>query len=143
MMLCRHRRPIAGPRRGGAAVELAILLPLLAFLFVITVDFARVFHHYLIATNCARSGALYGSMDATHAADKAGIRAAALADATNLDPGTDVATATGTDAAGDPYLRVTVTSPFQTFAHFPGVPSSVTVTRTVQMRIAPTVPKNS
>ena len=73
-------------RRAAAAVELAILLPLLAFLFVIGVDFARVYKHTLTLMNCARSGALYGSNSPTRAADTATIKEIALADAGDLNP---------------------------------------------------------
>ncbi len=48
-------------RRGVAVVELAVLLPLLVFLFVVTVDFARVYYFSLTLQNCARAGAMYAS----------------------------------------------------------------------------------
>src|SRR5262249_4910977 len=50
-----------GARRGVAAVELAVLSPCLALLFVITVDFARLFYYKLTIDNCARNGAIFGS----------------------------------------------------------------------------------
>ena len=130
-------------RQGTAAVELAVLLPFLVFVFVIGIDYARVFYHGLTIENCARNGALYGSQDPTHAADSAGIQAAALADASNLTPSPGVSSTTGTDAAGNPYVKVTVTWTFQTITHYVGVPSSVNLSRTVQMRVEPVVPKNS
>ena len=37
------RGAASSKRRGAAAVELAVLAPFLLFLFLITVDFARVF----------------------------------------------------------------------------------------------------
>jgi Flp pilus assembly protein TadG len=49
------------PRRGTASVELAILLPFLTFIFLIAVNFARVFYFSQIIENCARNGALYAS----------------------------------------------------------------------------------
>ena len=42
-----HRRletGVASPRRGVAASELALILPLFVLLFVIAVDFGRVFY---------------------------------------------------------------------------------------------------
>src|SRR5262249_3064330 len=45
-------------RRAAAAVELAVLLPFLMFLFVIAVDWSRVFYASVIVSNCARNGAL-------------------------------------------------------------------------------------
>src|SRR5262245_16916603 len=75
---CRGRLAIAAPtvltfglwagpsrnrrsRRGVASVELAVLVPFLAFLFVIALDFGRIFYFSVTVENCARSGALYGS----------------------------------------------------------------------------------
>jgi Flp pilus assembly protein TadG len=141
-MLSYPRPAARGPRRAVAAVELAVLLPFLMFLFVIGVDFARVFYHSLTLTNCARNGAFYGCQDATHAADTAGIQTAALADAGNLSPAPTVSSTTTTDADGNSCVQVTTTYTFQTITSYPGVPSSLTLTRTVQMRTAPTVPTN-
>jgi Flp pilus assembly protein TadG len=47
--------PVPGrERRGAAIVELAILLPLLVFLFVIGTDFARSFYYSLTVANRRR-----------------------------------------------------------------------------------------
>ena len=46
-------------RRGVAAVELALLLPLLVFVCMAAIDFARVAYALVILQNCARNGALY------------------------------------------------------------------------------------
>src|SRR5262245_29717858 len=104
-------RPVrAGSGRSAtAAVELAVLLPFLAFTAVISVDFARAFRQYLIVTNCARNGAVYGSYSPAQSTDKAGIKAAALADAGDLPATTNADSSTGTDADGYSYVRVTVT----------------------------------
>jgi Flp pilus assembly protein TadG len=130
-------------RRGVAAVELAVLLPLLAFLFVIGIDFGRCFYYSLTVANCARHGAVYASSGPTAPEDSAGIQAAALADASNLSPPPTVTSSSGTDAEGNPYVRVTVSWTFHAVTRFPGVPSTMVLTRTVQMRVAPGVPKNS
>jgi Flp pilus assembly protein TadG len=130
------------PRRGATVVELAVL-PLLAFLFIIGIDFARVFYHQVTVTSAARSGAIFGSRDEVRAADTAGIKGAALDEATNLKPAPDVKSVRELDEQGNPCLRVTVTWSFRSAASFPGVPTTVNVTKTVQMRIAPTVPKET
>src|SRR5262245_16633548 len=93
-------------RRGAATVELAILLPLLAFLFVIGVDFARLYHPYVAVTNAARSGAMYGSDGPTRSMDDAGIRATALADVANLTPVPQVSIRRFKDAANVPQIEV-------------------------------------
>lgn len=125
-------------RRAVAVVELAVLLPFIAFLFVIAVDFSRIFYCSQIIENCARQGALYAS-DPKAAANNlySSVQAAALADAANLSPQPTVTSASGTDASGNAYVSVTVTWTFQTITGFPGIPNNVTLSRTVQMRAAP------
>jgi Flp pilus assembly protein TadG len=126
-------------RRGAVAAEVALLLPVLALLFVIGIDFARLFYHLATITNCARNAAL-------HAADPAGspyttTQAAGLADASNLSPQPTVSNArTGTDAAGNPYVEVTVSYSFQMLTSYPGFASPLTLSRTVRMRVPPVVP---
>ena len=141
---CRACLPSADcqpARRGSTAVELALLLPLLGLLFLITVDFARLYYHYSIVTNCARNGALYGS-DPTAASESpyADLTAAALADAPNLSPQPTVSSSNGTDSSGNPYVEVTVVYPFTTISSYPGLPNPIELTRTVQMRVAPAAP---
>ena len=131
------------PRRAAAVVELAILLPLLAFLFVIAVDFARVFNPAITLTNCARSGALYGSQSPSKSLDDAGIQAATLADAGDLSPAPTVTIRRFNDSLGAPCIEVSVSWTFQTITHYPGVPSPTVLTRSVQMRVAPANPKDS
>src|SRR2546428_12556492 len=74
-------------RRGVAVVELAILLPLRAFLLVIAVDFARVFYFSLTVQNCARNGALW-ACDTVAVLDSPykSVQEAALADAGFMNP---------------------------------------------------------
>ena len=107
-----HRRISRGrdSRRGAALVELALLSPFLLFLFVIVVDFGRIFYYSQTVQNAARAGALYMSDDVSKASSPyANVTAAAIADATNLSPAPTVTSSTGNDANGDPYVRVTVT----------------------------------
>lgn len=130
-------------RSGAAVVELAILLPLLVFLLVIAVDFARLYHPYITITNCARNAALYGSESPTRYSDTDAIKAAAVADGATLNPplsADDVSIRRFDDDDGQPHIEVTVTWRFETITSFPGVPSEMNITRTVQMRVAPAVP---
>ena len=122
-------------------VELAVLLPLLVFLFVIAVDFARIFYYSVTLTNCARAGAMYAS-DPTTSGESAfaSTQAAALADATNLSPAPTVTSVSGVDAAGRPYVEVTAAYSFRTITGFPGVPNQVNLTRTVRMNVSAGVP---
>jgi Flp pilus assembly protein TadG len=115
-------------------VELALLLPLLMFLLIVAVDFARVYYASLTLTNCARSGALYASDPGT--ADEspfATVTEAALSDAKNLSPQPTVTYKKATDGLGRPYAEVTVKYTFKTVSQFPGVPGQVNLSRTVRM----------
>lgn len=129
-------------RRGAASVELAVLLPFLMFVFVIAVDWGRVFYFSQTVTNAARQGAIYGS-DPVAAAESPykSVQEAALAECTNLTPPPTVTSTNGVDGAGNPYIEVTVTWQFSTVTNFPGVGSGVNLSRTVRMRVAPTTPK--
>src|SRR5437016_4731782 len=55
VVMRRHQQS----RLGAAAVELAVLLPLLIFLFVITLEWGRVFYYSVTMSNAARQGAIY------------------------------------------------------------------------------------
>jgi len=117
-------------------------LPLLTFLLVIGVDFARVFYYSQIVENAARNGAYWASDPKAPAYSVyANVTAAALADAGDLSPAPTVSlplktgtTYTGTDASGNPYVQVTVSWTFDTITGYVGVPKTVTLQRTVQMR---------
>ena len=43
-------------RRAAATAELAVLAPVLVFLMLIAVDFARIFYTAVTVSNCARNG---------------------------------------------------------------------------------------
>jgi hypothetical protein len=128
-------------RLASSSVELALVLPVLALFFLVAVDFARLYYHYNIVTNCARNGALYGS-DPTAALEShyATLQDATLADAPDLNPQPTMTSSSGTDSAGNPYIEVTVVYPFQTISNYPGLPNPINLTRTVRMRVAPTIP---
>ena len=129
------RKPARPFRRGTATVELAVLTPFIAFLFVIAVDYARIFYFSQVIENCARQGALYASDPKAPAYNLyTNVQNAALADASDLSPQPTVSSTTGTDSAGNAYVSVTVTWNFQTITSFPGVPNNVSLSRTIQMR---------
>src|SRR5262245_15796513 len=138
--MARRVRP---DRTGVAAVELAILLPFLAYIFVIALDWSRIIYYTVTVNNCARNGALwlsdpYSTMISAYPT----LTAAALADASNLSPQPTVQDppASGVDANGYSYKECTVTYPFQTLTNVPGVPKTTTITRTVRVLTAPKAP---
>lgn len=132
------RNVMSQQRPAAAAVELAVVLPTIVFLFLIAVDFGRIFYYSQVVENCARQGALYLSDPKAPAANLyTKVQDAALADAPNLNPQPNVTSASGKDQSGNAYVSCTVTWQFQTIAGYPGIPSAVSLSRTVQMRKAP------
>jgi hypothetical protein len=142
---------------------LAVLLPFLAFLAVITVDWARVMYYTITLDNATRAGALYAcdsiaqnrspsdpsvTTNGTPSALLTGTQYAAQAEApADLGPNITVTSVTyTTDAAGNQAVQVTATLAFNTITGFSFgnkfiVESSQTLSRTVQMRVLPTSPK--
>ena len=137
-----HRSPtvaLCERRRGAAAVELAVLLPFLCFVFVASLDFCRVFYYSVTVSNCARNGAAYGSADQVRARDTNGILAAAQADARfNLD--TQRLTVNSSTDADASYVQVTVNYPFTTITQYPAIPRQTNLSRTVRMDVVPATP---
>jgi Flp pilus assembly protein TadG len=153
----------AASARGAALVELAMSLPLLLLVFVITIDFARVFYVSIELTNAARAGAQYGSSTTGTSGDFPGMQAAAInsvntpgvsAVATRLcqcasDTGVfsptsptanDCTTPVATSCAGNHRVitvTVTTTRTFSTImSNFPGVPNTINLSRTATLRVA-------
>jgi Flp pilus assembly protein TadG len=131
-----------GHRRGVATVEMAALLPLLVFMSCAAVDFARVFYYASTISGCARNGALYARRTAYDPASPfAGVQAAALADASGLQPTPTVTSTAGANADGSAFVRVQVRYDFQTFFRYPGLPNVIPIEKTVQMDVAPIAPE--
>ena len=124
-------------RSGAAAVEFAFLLPLLMFLAVIAADWARLFYYTITIEACARNGAIWQSdADYRSKSPYATLQDAAMSEAPQLNATATVTPTAVTDATGAAAWQVKVEVPFKTITNFPGVPSSQTLTRTVQMRTA-------
>ena len=132
-------------RSGVAAVELAILLPLIALLFAIGVDWCRIFYHSVTVENCARNGALFGSslrsyQEKAWVSPNNDITKATLADGGTLSPpldSSDVHVTNGTGSDGNANITVSVDYPFTTLTGFPGLSQTFTLHAQVSMRVAP------
>src|SRR5271157_5008614 len=137
-------------RRGGAAAELALVATLLLFVLIVAIDFCRLFFHYTTITNAARNGALWASDPLANGtvtpsqSPYASVQDAALADADNLNPALTAANVTSSPPIPPPpptggQVSVTVQYPFKMATTYLGF-SSVTLSRTVTMRVAPGAP---
>ena len=134
------RKAATNPRKGVAATELALILPLFVFLFVLGVDFGRVFYVEFIVVNAARCGAIYGSTNPKCANDTAGIQQKVHAEAQNLDPQImQISAVTETDSAGNPCIDVTVTYPFTTVTSYL-IPTNLNVASRTRMPVGPVLP---
>ena len=122
-------------------MELALIAPILIILMLGVIDYGRVYFAYISVTNGARIGADYAATGPTQAADTAAIKAAALADTTNLlnqsPTNPDVTVTTANDSQGSLYADVTMTYTFSTLFPWPGLPTSIDIERTVRSRVAP------
>jgi Flp pilus assembly protein TadG len=147
-------------QRGLALVELALATPLLMLLLVGIIEVGRFAYFSILVGNAAQAGAQYGAGSLTNALDVAGMQSAALNDGQNV-PGLTVAspapssfcqcyngTTTTTIACSQTscplagyhrnvYVQVTTRGSFTPLFNYPGLPGSLTVTRTVTMRVTP------
>jgi hypothetical protein len=115
-------------------------LPFLLFLFVIAVDWARVFYYTQVVENCARNGAIYSSdLYSLTQSPYTSLTAAAVADAPGLTPQPTVTSSSGSDSYGN-YVTCTVSYTFQTLTNFPGVPQSTPIVQTVKVYQAQKLP---
>ena len=167
MLYCTNAKRQLRP--GAATVELAVLLPFLAFLFVIGTDWARIFYTSLTIQNAARNAAYYAS-EYPGVTDKmvygySNVYDAAADDietplgvsgmnmyygpTSNNSYGTSIPSSGTTvpdsqDSYGTNVKIITVTYPFSMISNFPipvpGVSTSVTLQRSVYMRTAPVLP---
>ena len=136
--------------RGAAAVEMALMVPLLVLLALGAVDLGRVFYDVVAVTSAARAGLSYGSLNAAKSQDTTKISEVANADAHNTQGGisfvigrvcqcddttvVDCETGTCSEGASRVYVRVRASKTFETALPYPGIPSSVNITRDAYMR---------
>jgi uncharacterized membrane protein len=126
------------PRPAVAVLEMAVLAPFIVLLFLVAVDFCRVYFCTQTLEGCAQAAAENASGFAQVAPPTTPQQAAvqaALAEGVSLSPPlTDdniSVTVSGNVAT------VTITYGFQTLTGYPGLPNPLTIVRTVSLRVAP------
>ena len=147
---------------GQTLLEVALLAPVLLGVLVGTIEFGRYAYMGILVENAARAGAAYGAQSLPQSADTVGIQSAADNDFANgqsltglnvtsstscgCDNGGTVTGATcstavnpsaGTCASGHWIVMVSVqaSATFKPLFGFPGISKSITVNRTVTMRV--------
>jgi Flp pilus assembly protein TadG len=123
--------------RGQSLAEFAVLLPVLTLVLALSADFGRAFTAYIAISSAAREGASYAMASTAQANDADAVRAAALADAPTIWGRAPVVSAPviTKDAQNYDMVSVTVTYTFDTIMPIPPIPNSITMDRTVSMRI--------
>jgi Flp pilus assembly protein TadG len=133
---------------GASFVELALVLPLFLIMLIPVVDLGRGFYAAIEVASAAHAGAIYG---VENPSDTDGMIQAAKAGASNLsnvtanatygcecsDGTSDVVSCTSTPTCTYNYVTyvdVTVTSPYRTVFGYPGLPSSMNITREFRLR---------
>ncbi len=144
---------------GQSLLELALLTPLLLLLVIGIVEMGRYAYLSILLGNAAESGALYGAQSLTDSVNTTGILNAVQSDFQNgqgLAGITITSAATcGCDSGGATItnscsgatagsctaghwvvmVQVTVTGTFTSLFQYPGIPQSLTITRTAGMRV--------
>src|ERR1700719_3950584 len=125
--------------RGQAAVELALVVPVLVVLLMIVGEFLRVYYTTIELNNAAQAGVQYGIHSPANASDLQGMQQAALNDGSDISGMTAVATeycecsdgssvSCGTAGACSDervYIEVDTAATFYTLTSWPGIPKSI------------------
>lgn len=142
-------RPVAGPRparAGAAALELAIVLPLLVLLLLGACDFGRFAHTQVAVASAARAGAGQASRSqptvATRAQWEAAIHTAVREELEGLANfranRLTVSITSVAESGGTTRASVQVSYPFRTLISWGTVPDLFTCRETVVFRIMET-----
>ena len=128
----RVRRTTPG-RRAAAAVELAVILPVLTLLALACLDFGRFAYHHIAVTNAARAGGEHAITNPYGPDGEAAWRSrveltsrAELSNQTGGDPAHLTATVAVTaERPGSRWVRVETTyTGFRTLVSWPGIPDA-------------------
>lgn len=156
------RLPGTARRQSGQSLlELAFLVPVLLLLALGVIEVGRYAYIGILVGNAARAGAAYGTQSLPQSVDTVGITTAADNDFQNNGQSVSTLTITsavscgcdgngslaaaactgagaGTCASGHwvVILSVTASGTFASLFNYPGIPSSVTLSRTSSMRVA-------
>jgi Flp pilus assembly protein TadG len=135
---------------GASFVELALVLPIFLLVFVPAVDIGRAIYVSIEVASAAQAGAAYGIQNPT---DVSGMQSASQSGASNISGVTATATygcecsdgtASSTSCGTVPttctynyvnYVDVVATAPYSTTFGYPGLPSSMNISRKIRLRV--------
>lgn len=147
----KRRSALRASSNGAAAVELALLAPVVMLMILGAIDFGGALFERMRLTNSARAGVQFALQSDANAQDPTGIEQSVL-NATGLDPlsvtvaqsqycecadGTTIV-CTATCTGGGPlrrFVNVTVSEQFQTLYPYPGITNPLTLTGQATIRV--------
>jgi Flp pilus assembly protein TadG len=131
-------------RDGAATLETAIVLPTLLLIMLGAADFGRFATVAMAVNAAARAGAYYGAINpynsTSQSAFSTGLNQAVTNEMQSMYNSTygasslSVAYLKTNDSGTSWRIQVTVSFPFQTIVTWPGIPHTMTITDSVQMR---------
>jgi Flp pilus assembly protein TadG len=105
---------------------------------IATVDYGRVMSSAIALEEGARNGAVYLSQAKVRSAvPYASVQDFVRAGITGLSPAPTVTSSTTTDANGRSIVTVTVAATFTTYGRYPGIPGTVSLSRSSSMYVGP------
>jgi Flp pilus assembly protein TadG len=136
-------------RAGTSFIETAIMVPAMLLLCCGTMDFARVVYAGIEVASAARAGVQYGALTPGNSGDTSGMVQAALTDAADLGSSVTASASnfctcngattpcTSTCGATTPegYVSVTANYTFSSVIPYPGLPQTISLSRTAKMRV--------
>ena len=136
-------------RTGTSFIETALLFPMMLLLCCGTMDFARVVYAGIEIAGAARAGVQFGALTPGNSGNTSGMTQAALTEAADLGSsvtasasnfctcsGSTVGCSTTCNgAAPDGYVSVTANYTFNSAIPYPGVPQTISLSRTAKMRV--------
>lgn len=145
-------RNLVGSEQGISLVEMALVIPFLLLIVIGIIDFGRAYYLYNEVVGAAHAGAIYGSQFPTQTAniqtagqnnapDVSGISVSASYGCECLD-GTEASASCATSPSCSSsnnevyYVIVTASATYTPLVPWPGVPSSVPMSQTVEVRSA-------
>ena len=134
---------------GASFVELAVVLPVFLLIVVPAVDIGRALYVSIEVASAAQAGAAYGIQNPT---DVSGMQSASASGTSNISGVSATATygcecSDGTSASAScataptckynyvNYVDVVATAPYSTTFSYPGLPSSMNISREIRLRV--------
>ena len=135
--------------QGASLVEVGLVLPTLLFIVLATVDFAKGYYYANEVAGAARAGAAYGTSNPTdttgisnavkyNAPDVSGVSGSSsygceCADGTNASASCSSAPSCSSNNIVY-YVKVTASATYNTLLPWNGIPSSISLSSTSEMR---------